>query len=227
MRLGLAHSVCFSSPIVVLHVPEMMPCVVGRRLDSPRFVANRVSLIVPHEDRNIPVEGGGEEKGLFLRGCLIQDPLDCRQEAHVRHAVRLVDYNNVDVGETHQALIDEVLESSRCRHENINTAVHRCALLAVGDATVNGEDIPAHRPRQWCDLIFDLLGELTGRCEDQAPRVTLGRIAHAGNHRDPEGQGLARSGRGLTGDVTAIEAVGDRCHLDREGRDDALLLQDA
>ena len=77
-------------------IPEEVGRLGGVRLDTPRLVAHGIGLIRPHQHGDIPVEGGGEEQRLAVRCRGVEDPPDSREEAHVRHAVRLVHGDDAD-----------------------------------------------------------------------------------------------------------------------------------
>ena len=91
---------------------------------------------------------------------------------------------------------------------------------AVADAAVHRHDLVAAQPGERTDLGGDLLGELTGRGQDERRRApALGR-REAGDQRDAEGQRLAGAGGGAAGDVAPGEGVGDDGGLDGERFDD-------
>ena len=83
----------------------------------------------------------------------------------------------------------------------------------------------AERAGQRVDDGGDLVGQLTGRHQDQRARP-LGlplavRRRQPGDQREAEGQGLAGAGAAAAEHVAAGEAVGQRRDLDRERRGDA------
>jgi hypothetical protein len=76
--------------------------------------------------------------------------------------------------------------------------------------------------RDRAELLDDLLGELAGRREDEgrgAARLGLDAL----DHRDAEGERLARSGRRLDEDVLTCEDVRDAKSLHRKWFFDAAL----
>ena len=94
----------------------------------------------------------------------------------------------------------------------------RCG--SVTDTAVHRHDVVAADLGQRTQLAGDLLGELTGRCQHERRRTPAATALEIGHDRDAEGEGLARAGRGATGDVTPGEGIGDDGGLDRERVDD-------
>ena len=72
------------------------------------------------------------------------------------------------------------------------------------------------------ERVGDLLGELAGGDQDEPARrrrpCGASRRGEPGQHRQAEGEGLARAGLRAAEDVTAGEGVGDRAGLDGERR---------
>ena len=66
----------------------------------------------------------------------------------------------------------------------------------------------------------DLLCKLASRDKDKATRRLLRgaavHLGHAAEHRQPEGERLARPGLGPAEDVTAAQGIGQGARLDRE-----------
>ena len=60
----------------------------------------------------LAVERGGEEEGLALARALGDDAVDGRAEAHVEHAVGLVEDEDPDLVEREGAAVEQVLEAA-------------------------------------------------------------------------------------------------------------------
>ena len=90
---------------------------VGHLLDGDLrrrdLVEDRIVLVAPDERVDHAVEGGREQQRLVPPVDVAEDPLDLGQEAHVGHAVGLVDDDVVDVGHRELALLDQVDEPAR------------------------------------------------------------------------------------------------------------------
>ena len=149
------------------------------------------------------------------RGGLGDDPVDRGLEAHVEHPVGLVEDEGVHLAEVERAALEQVLEATGGGDEDVG-ALGALDLRAEADAAVDGGDPEAARGGDRLQLVDDLAGQLAGRRQDQRRRaagVGLDEI----DQRHPEGQGLARAGRGLDEDVVAGEHVFDHEPLDGEG----------
>ena len=72
-------------------------------------------------------------------GALGDDAVDGRAEAHVEHAVGLVEDEDLDVGERQRAAREQVLEAAGRRDEHVRGA-GQLDLLLEADAAVDGGD---------------------------------------------------------------------------------------
>ena len=75
-------------------------------------------------------EGGGEKQVLALRGEQREDLADVGDEAHVEHAIGLVEDEDLDPGEVDRALRD-VVEQPAGRRDDDRRALTQAADLAV------------------------------------------------------------------------------------------------
>ena len=159
-----------------------------------------------------------EEQRLAARGGLGDDPLDGGSEAHVEHPVGLVEDEHGDVTERDDAAAEQVLEPAGGGDQEVGAA-RGLDLRAEADAAVDGGD--AERPRlgERAQFVDDLADQLPGRGEDEAERL-IGPGGDPLDQRDPEGKGLARTGRGLDEKVVAGERVADDELLYGEGLGD-------
>ena len=74
--------------------------------------------------------GGGEEQGLADAWQKTHDAFHVGHEAHVEHAVRLVDHQDLDIGQQHAAALEQVEQPPRCGDQHVDAAVQ--ALLLLG-----------------------------------------------------------------------------------------------
>ena len=121
------------------------------------------------------------------------------------------------------AALDQVEEAAGCRDEDVRV-LGTLGLRAESGAAVDGCDLQALRFRVGPQVLDDLRGELAGGDEDEcAGAVAAGRRAL--DERDPEGERLARPGRGRCEDVHACEGVFEHKALHRKRCDDVALSE--
>ena len=180
-------------------------------------------LVVADEHVDVAVERGREQQRLAIVGREVEDLADLGQEAHVGHAVGLVDHDELDGVELDVAAVEQVHQAAGAGHGDVDAAAQRVELLAEAVAAVERLDEAAAGAGQQGQLVADLRGQLTGRHEHEALGAAGLGLADAGDHRDAEGDGLARPGGGLAAEVAAGEGVGQGHGLDGERRLDALL----
>ena len=150
-------------PVEVGHLPEQVAGGGDVGLDVTDLVAHRVVLVAVGDDLDVAVEGGREEDGLALLGRGVEQALHRGQEAHVGHAVGLVDHDQVDLVELDVAALDEVLEATGAGDEHVDALAQGLALGAVADAAVDGDGAATAGGQQRLQLLVDLLGQLAGR----------------------------------------------------------------
>ena len=199
--------------------PEEVDCRAGVVLVDLELVAGRVVLVSPHQHVDVAVERGGEEEGLTPVGGQVQDAADVGQEAHVGHAVGLVDHDDLDGVEADAATLQEVTEAAGAGHGDVHATREGLQLGAVAHATVEALDVEASRVGEHLEFGGDLSGQLAGgRQHEDSGMLRLGGLAlQVGDGADPEGERLARSGGGLAADVATGQGVGQGHRLDGEG----------
>ena len=151
-------------------------------------------------------------------GSSVDDLADVADEAHVEHAVGLVEDEDLDLRQVDRALADVVEQAARGRDDDLGAVAQRADLRIEADAAVDRDRpdrlLVAVRP----DALLDLERELTGRGEDQgADQATaLGPAGvQALDHRQHEGRRLAGAGLGAGEEVAAGEDERDGLGLDR------------
>ena len=135
--------------------------------------------------------------------------------------VGLVDHRDGDVIEAHMTLRDEVLESARACHDDVDASAQGRDLRALTDAAVDGRRGEPCGASEWLDRGLHLRGELTCRQEhESAWTIRLGVLAIGGQACD-EGQGegdrLAAARASAPEDIASDQGVGQRHGLDGEG----------
>ena len=169
----------------------------------------------------LAVERGREEQRLAVGRALGHDAVDRGLEAHVEHAVGLVEDEDAHAVEGQVAALEEVLQAAGGGHDDVGLR-GRAGLLDDAHAAVDRGDLQRAGVRQRADVVDDLAGQLARGGEDEGRRtavVGLDAVRDGG----AEGDGLARSGRRLREHVVPGEDVGDDELLDGEGLGDAAL----
>ena len=170
--------------------------------------------------------GGGEEQRLPLHRHGADDPLHVRQEAHVEHAVRLVEDEDGDRVEPDVSLLEQVEEASRGRDQDIDAAPERRDLLLLAHAAEDDRAGQGHVAAVVPAVLADLRGELAGGRDDEGARGARPRLAGQGLEQGQrEGRRLAGPGLGAADEVPAGEHRRDGLHLDG-GRGLVTLLLD-
>jgi hypothetical protein len=157
---------------------------------------------------------GGEEQRLARVGRLRDDPVDSGLEAHVEHPVGLVEDEDANSVEGDDAAVDQVLEATWSGDKNVGL-FGGLDLGTEADAAVDSGDLEVTRLRQRANVFDDLAGELAGGGEDEGADSTRFGI-EALDHRDAEGERLARPGGGLDQEVVSGERIADDQLLDRK-----------
>ena len=166
-------------------------------------MADRVALVVAHDRVDRAVERGGEQQRLAVARRLVEQLAHGGEEAHVGHAVGLVEHDDLDRAEVALAALDEVLEPARAGDEHVDALAERLELRAEAGAAVDRGDPELAGAAEPRELVAHLLGELAGRDEHEAGRALRLGLRGAHRERDAERDGLARSGGGTTGEVVA------------------------
>ena len=188
------------------------------------LVTHGIGLVGLRELGDLAIECRRIEHGLWVVAGLIEQSLHRRHESHVGHAVGLVDDDVLDLGERHDPLLDQILESAGCCDEHVDAAGESVDLGLKADTSVDGESMASDSSEHRREFVVDLAGEFAGRRQDQDPGAFLaGRAAfeRQRNGRNAERQRLSRSGRGSTDDVAPVDQIGDGLSLDREWLRDA------
>ncbi|CAB4886191.1 unannotated protein [freshwater metagenome] len=194
-----------------------------RGLSRRQRMASGILHIGLDERVDVAVERCAEQQSLAACPGLVEQFADDRHEAHVGHLVSLVQHRDRHLGEVDCTTIDEVLEPTRSRNEDVDAAVEGLDLLDIGHTANDQADAKAACVRERRKAIADLHCEFTGRHEDEPVgllrrRTTTGK---AGKHCKAECKGLARAGLRSRQNVSSRDCVRKGCDLDGERLIDA------
>jgi hypothetical protein len=150
-------------------------------------------------------------------------------EAHVEHAVGLVEHEDRDLVKSHMALVEEVEQASWRGDENIDASLERLHLMMLVDAAENHRGGERQLPPVGREALADLARELARRREDQRPRRSRRPLRmlerEAMQDGKSEGGGLAGPRLGDAEQVPSLGEERDRLRLDRRRLEIFLGLQ--
>ena len=175
---------------------------------------SRVVHQVVHVGKHAVVERGGEQQRLAVGGDLRDDLAHLRHEAHVQHAVGLVEYEDLHIAEVAGALVDEVDQAAGSRDEQVGAMAQRVDLRLVADAAYHGRATVLGARGDSVRDILDLVCELARGGHDEHERAAaMTRVAEPVHGRQQEGGRLARAGLGGGEQVATGEDLGNRGRL--------------
>jgi len=195
-----------------------------RGVDGAR---DRVGEVVTDQLTHGTVQRRREEHPLGGGRGHVQEAADVGEEAHVGHVVGLVEDADLDLVEAARAPLDQVQQPSGGGDDQVDAALEGGDLAAHRRAAVDGDRLDADGVTERLESVAHLHGELTGRHQDEpARRPGLRAVAaQAGEHRQAEGERLARAGLGPAEHVAPGQRVGQGGGLDREGGADLAALE--
>jgi len=150
-------------------------------------------------------------------------------EAHVEHAVGLVQHQDLDLLQVDGPLLHVVEQAAGRGDDDVDAAAQRIYLLLHADAAIDGGGLHLGVLAIGADALLDLERELSGRGHDQdADFLRGGRLLRKQlKDRQREAGGLAGAGLRGAEKVSAGENDGDGLRLDRGGDGVALLADSA
>ena len=164
----------FEQPALVADMVGEIEALVdgGRRRGLVDGHAHRVLQQPGGDTGHALVEGGGKEQRLPVRAAGADDGLDVLGEAHVEHAVRLIEHQHIDPAEIEPAALQVVDQPARRRYYNMNAFLNASDLHANGGATVNGNGPDAAIVFfKFIQVSSDLQTEFPGGAYDKRLRI--------------------------------------------------------
>jgi hypothetical protein len=183
-----------------------------RHLDAYRVLQELLG-----EAGDLRRHGGREEQRLAGERDHLADPLDVRDEAHVEHAVSLVDHQDLDAGHQELAALDMVEQAAGRRDQHVGAAVDDFVLLAEGHAADQEGDTDLLVLAVFGEGFRHLGGEFARRLDDERARHAGAgaTLFEARQHWQDEGGSLARAGLGDAQHVSAFQRMRNGLGLDR------------
>ena len=162
-------------------------------------------------------EGRGEQQVLAARRQQREDLADVADEAHVEHAVGLIEDEDLDHREVDGVLADVVEQAARRGDHDLRTGAQCPDLALEADAAVDGDRSDRPGLAIGADALLDLERQLPRRGEDQGADAPLA-VASVGvqqlEHRQHEGGRLAGAGLGAGHEVATCQDERDGLLLD-------------
>eukprot|EP00760_Papus_ankaliazontas_P029662 PhM_4_TR433/c2_g1_i1/m.20119 len=155
----------------------------------------------------------------------LHDLADLRLEAHVEHAVGLVEHETLDVLEADVAAFKHVPETAGRRDHEVAAVAELVELAADVDTAVQHGGAQTGAEAELAGLGVDLTGELAGGGHDNAlgvddavrGRRLAGLAEDLDDHGQEEGGRLAGAGLGARHEIEVVEGDRDGVLLHRRG----------
>ena len=203
------------------------------RRGNARRTADRYFLRLTQESVGQTADFGRhrrtEEQRLTTLRQEADDLLDIGDEAHVEHAVGLVDHQQAGVVQHQTAALEQVHQPTRRRDQHVDAA-HQRFLLIVHALAADQQRVGQLQILAILNEVFgDLQREFASRLEDQAARhACAGPCAGQDvEHRQHEATGLASAGLRGAEHVATHENARNGLRLDRSRLTIALLADGA
>ena len=163
---------------------------------------------------------GREEQRLAPRRQHLTDLLDVGNEAHIEHPVGLVDHQDLDAHQHDPATLQMIEQTAGRRNQYIDATIEFLDLFVHRHAADQQRGVEAVVDAVSVEALGALRSELACRGEDQRARHPGPGPAclEALDHRQHEGGGLAGTCLGDSENVAARHRDGDGLGLDRRGR---------
>ncbi len=207
------------------HEVELLVDAVDRARDGRDGDLHGVAQERVREVADLLRHGRREEHRLPLRGEQRRDLADRLDEAHVEHAVCLVEHEEVDLAEVDEPLLQEVDETPRRRDEDIDSLLERADLRALPHAAEDDGVAKRRVAAVACEALADLRGQFARRRKDEHLRLAAERRARAAGHaleqvvqdRQRERRRLSRARLRDAEDIAARDRGRNRLRLDGRG----------
>ena len=126
---------------------------------------------------NVVRVGGGEQQVLPLLRQQLDDLADVVDEAHVEHAIGLVEHQHLDLGEIHAALLRKIEEPAGSRHQDVAAAAQGGDLRIDAHAAEYLVGAQLHVLAVVARALSHLCGKLAGRGQHQRAGRAAGAVA--------------------------------------------------
>ncbi len=133
------------------------------------------------------------------------DALDGWLEAHVQHAIALIEDEHFDAIELDQLAIEEVFEAAGRRDDETHTATKRIELRAFGESADDQRDAHVALGHELAVDLFNLHGELARGQQDECGDLLALHLLQTLDDGQHEAEGFAGAGLRGSQNVAAFE----------------------
>ena len=144
-----------------------------------------------------------------------EDSPDVRQEAHVEHAVRLVEDQELDPRQLRVRLAEVIEQAARRGNDHVDAGAEGVLLRPHADAAVDRGAAERRVHGQRVEVLENLRGQLARRGQHQRPGRAPRAFDQPVEDRQQERCGLAAAGLGAGQHVAARQAGRNGVSLDR------------
>ncbi|MNE06314.1 hypothetical protein D3C80_988990 [compost metagenome] len=161
--------------------------------------------------------GSREQQGLLAVFALFAQALHVFGKAHVEHAVGFVEDQHLHVGQVEVAGIELLEQAARGADQHVRHLAQHGGLFLEVFTAGNQARLDVGELREQLNLLEGLLGQLTGRQQDQRADLdaAFAQVDQAVEQRQHEGRGLAAAGLRGHAQVTPLQGQGDGRGLHR------------
>ena len=148
---------------------------------------------------------GAEEERLAARGNVAQHAADLRQEAHVEHAIRFVEHEELEPGELRVGEPEVIEQPAGRRDQDVDAAADGVLLRPHADTAEDRRGGDGRVHGEIVQILEDLGRQLARGREHERPRRAARLLDQLVQDGQQEGGGLAASGGGAGEHVPAGE----------------------
>ena len=162
---------------------------------------------------HISGHGGREKNDLGVLREELEDLIDLVLETTGQHLVGFIETEDLDVVGPEGPAVDHIKDTTGSANDDMDTLLQFGHVLADVSSTDTGVTFYVHVVAKSDDNLLDLLGKLTGRCEDECLSAFGGEVELLEDGYG-EGCGFASTGLGLSNDIVALDDGDNRTLLD-------------
>jgi len=151
---------------------------------------------------------------LWQRG---QNPFDVGKESHVKHMIRFIEYESLDLREIQLSMLQEIEHSTRTTDYDLGSTAQRANLRTCRDAAEDRHGLDLGEFREQPDFGIDLNRKLASRGQDEGQWALARLLEESLKNRQREGCRLSCTRLGQAHDVLPLEAGRHCIGLNRPG----------